>query len=216
MPLLLVWGFPVTEPRDELAQAREQPLDEPSDRSLLQRFRRGSQDAATQLYLRYAARLRALARTHCSPDLSRRLDIDDIVQSVFGSFFRGASQGYYEVPPGEELWRLFLVIALNKIRAKGAFHRAAKRDVRLTAGSELLDRSETANPHDESAYRHLHLVVDEALDRLPAGYKEMVELRIEGYEVAEIARKTGRSKRTVERILQEARRQLAEFLREDE
>lgn len=206
----------MTEPRDELAQAREQPLDEPSDRSLLQRFRRGSQDAATQLYLRYAARLRALARTHCSPDLSRRLDIDDIVQSVFGSFFRGASQGYYEVPPGEELWRLFLVIALNKIRAKGAFHRAAKRDVRLTAGSELLDRSETANPHDESAYRHLHLVVDEALDRLPAGYKEMVELRIEGYEVAEIARKTGRSKRTVERILQEARRQLAEFLREDE
>ncbi len=193
-----------------------QPQDEPSDRSLLQRFRRGSQDAATQLYLRYAARLRALAQTHCSPDLAPRVDVDDIVQSVFGSFFRGASQGYYDVPAGEELWRLFLVIALNKIRAKGAFHRAAKRDVRLTAGSEWLDRSEAAHPHDEAAYQHLHLVIEEALDRLPPEFKEMVELRIEGYEVVEIARKTGRSKRTVERILQEARRQLGDFLHEED
>jgi hypothetical protein len=31
-----------------------------TDRSLLQRLRRGSQDAALQLYLRYAQRLRAL------------------------------------------------------------------------------------------------------------------------------------------------------------
>jgi DNA-directed RNA polymerase specialized sigma24 family protein len=40
----------------------------------------------------------------------------------------------------------------------------------------------------------------------------MVELRVEGYEVAEVARKTGRSRRTVERILQEARLKLGELL----
>ena len=97
--------------------------------------------------------------------LGRDDEVEDIVQSVFSSFFRGINQGYYDVPAGEELWRLFLVIALNKIRAKGAFHRAAKRDVRLTAGSEWLDRSEAAHPHDEAAYQHLHLVIEEALDR---------------------------------------------------
>ena len=206
----------VTDSGDTPASVPRLPQDEPSDRSLLRRFQRGSEDAATQLYLRYAARLRALALTHCSPDLARRVDVDDIVQSVFGSFFRGASQGYYEVPAGEELWRLFLVIALNKIRAKGAFHRAAKRDVRLTGGSEWLDRADAAAPHDEAAFRHLHLVVEEALERLPPPHRQMVELRIEGYEVAEIARKTGRSKRTVERILQEARKQLGEFLYEED
>src|SRR3954453_21853339 len=78
-----------------------------ADRSLLQRLHKGSEDAATQLYLRYVNRLRALTRSQCSAELARLVDTEDIVQSIFGSFFRGASQGYYEVPAGEELWKLF-------------------------------------------------------------------------------------------------------------
>src|SRR5262249_60392102 len=84
---------------------------EPSDGSLLDLVSRGSQDAAAQLYQRYAQRLRELAQAQCSPDLARRVEADDIVQSVFGSFFRAASQGYYTLPAGEELWKLFLVSA---------------------------------------------------------------------------------------------------------
>jgi RNA polymerase sigma-70 factor (ECF subfamily) len=185
----------------------------PSDRSLLRRLRGGSGDAATQLYLRYAHRLRALARTSCSADLARRVDVEDIVQSVFGSFFRGASRGDYDVPDGEELWKLLLVIALNKIRAKGAYHHAAKRDVRLTAGGEGLERlAESPAEQDEAAYAVLRMTVDEALDRLPPQYSQMLALRIEGYEVAEIAAQVKRSKRTVERILQECRKSLADLL----
>src|SRR5437867_3654775 len=108
----------------------EFPNQAPSDRSLLGRIRRGQGDAATLLYLRYADRLRALAIAQCSSDLARRVEPDDIVQSVFRTFFRRVSRGNYNVPAGEELWKLFLVIGLNKIRAAGAFHRAAKRDVR--------------------------------------------------------------------------------------
>jgi RNA polymerase sigma-70 factor (ECF subfamily) len=186
---------------------------EPSDHSLLRRLRGGSQDAATLLYLRYAHRLRALARTKFSHDLARRVDVDDIVQSVFGSFFRGASRGDYDVPAGEELWKLFLVIALNKIRAKGAYHRAAKRDVRLTAGGEGLEQlAETPAEQDEAAYAVLQMTIDEALERLPPPHKQMLVLRIEGCEVAEIAQRVGRSKRTVERILQECRKRLADLL----
>ena len=51
----------------------------PSDHSLLRRYRRGSEDAATQLYLRYAQRLRGLARAQLSPALAPRVDLDDIV-----------------------------------------------------------------------------------------------------------------------------------------
>jgi RNA polymerase sigma-70 factor, ECF subfamily len=186
---------------------------QPSDHSLLRRLRGGSQDAATLLYLRYAHRLRALTRTKFAPDLARRVDVDDIVQSVFGSFFRGASRGDYDVPAGEELWKLFLVIALNKIRAKGAYHRAAKRDVRLTAGSEGLEQvAETSAEQDEAAYAVLQMTIDEALQRLPPQHRQMLTLRVEGCEVAEIARRTGRAKRTVERILQECRKRLADLL----
>jgi RNA polymerase sigma-70 factor (ECF subfamily) len=184
-----------------------------SDHSLLQRLRSGNQHAATQLYLRYATRLRALVRAKRSPDLARRVDIEDIVQSIFGSFFRGASRGYYDVPAGEELWKLFLVIALNKIRAKGAFHRATKRDVRKTLGGEALEEvAGIAAGQDAEAYSILELTIEEALKRLPPQHKEILALRIEGHEVMEIAQQTGRSKRTVERILQECRKHLADLL----
>src|SRR4051794_30331946 len=84
----------------------------PSDQSLLQRFRRGQDDAPTLLYLRYAERLRALAAKQSSPSLAARVDPEDIVQSVFRTFFRRAALGHYNVPDGEEIWKLLLVIAL--------------------------------------------------------------------------------------------------------
>src|SRR5688500_6266680 len=111
-----------------LAQA-DQP---PSDGSLLRRFRTGNTRAAEQLYRRYSDRLRALVRTNLSHGLSRRLDADDIVQSVFRRFFEAARQGRYMLPSGEELWDLLLVITLNRLRSEEQFHRAGKRDIRLT------------------------------------------------------------------------------------
>jgi len=190
---------------------------EPTDSSLLRRLRHGNQDAATQLYLRYADRLRILARAECSPDLARRVDVDDIVQSVFSSFFRGVGQGYYEVPHGDELWKLFLVIALNKIRAKGAYHRAAKRDIRLTAGGEFLDDwSPSSHDGGETAYTFLKMVIDEALTDMAAPQQQMIRLRIEGHEVAAIAALTKRSKRTVERVLQDFRNRLGDILKQDD
>src|SRR5262245_49991271 len=100
----------------------------PSDHLLLRRLRAGSQQAARELYQRYARRLRALVRAQCATALARQVDPDDIVQSVFDTFFHGASSGRYDVPDGEDLWKLFLVIGLNKIRAQRVFHLAARRD----------------------------------------------------------------------------------------
>jgi DNA-directed RNA polymerase specialized sigma24 family protein len=59
-----------------------------------------------------------------------------------------------------------------------------------------------AAPVGELASLIPNLLAD-ALERLPLHQKAMFDLRIQGCEVAEIAQKTGRSKRTVERILQE-------------
>src|SRR5262245_50465347 len=119
----------------------------PSDHTLLRQLRDGEGTAASELHSRYAERILRLARASLSRDLSARLDAEDIVQSVFSSFFRGVSRGFYEVPQGEELWGLFLVITLNKIRARGNYHRAARRDVRRTHGSPDLD-SGSGPPHD--------------------------------------------------------------------
>jgi RNA polymerase sigma-70 factor (ECF subfamily) len=75
----------------------------PTDESLLFRFQRGQSDAATALYLRYAKRLHALVSKQRGADLAARVDPEDIVQSVFRTFFRRAAAGHYVVPQGDEL-----------------------------------------------------------------------------------------------------------------
>jgi RNA polymerase sigma-70 factor (ECF subfamily) len=187
-----------------------------SDRSLLRRFQRGQADASTELYLRYAERLRRLAAAQSSADLARRVDPEDIVQSVFRTFFRRAAQGHYTVPEGEEMWKLLLVIALNKVRAAGAFHRAAKRDVRHTVGGEAFELALESRPgQDEAALTVLRLVVEDLLAGLPEPHRRMIELRIEGHEVAEIAELVRRSKRSVERVIQGFCSHLNALIRED-
>jgi RNA polymerase sigma-70 factor (ECF subfamily) len=182
----------------------------------LRRFRSGQSDAATELYLRYAERLHALVVGQCGTDLATRVGPEDIVQSVFRTFFRRVARGQYDVPEGEELWQLFLVIALHKIRSAGRFHRAARRDVRVTTTGlpDTLASRHLVAP-DELARTTLCLVIDELLDGLPESMRAIVELRIEGREVEEIVARTQRSRRSVERALQEFRARLSEVICED-
>jgi RNA polymerase sigma-70 factor (ECF subfamily) len=187
----------------------------PSDQSLLRRFRGGQPDAATDLYLRYAERLRALAAGQCAPDLAPRMDPDDIVQSVFRTFFRRAARGQYDVPEGGDLWKLFMIIALHKIRSAATFHRAAKRDVRTTTGLTDGSTGQHLAAPDEMALSTLRMVIDELLGALTPSMRAIVELRVEGHEVEEIARRTQRSRRSVERALHEFRLRLSPLIRED-
>jgi RNA polymerase sigma-70 factor (ECF subfamily) len=188
----------------------------PSDRSLLRRFRGGQPEAATELYLRYADRLRGLAAKKCAPDLAPRLDPDDIVQSVFRTFFRRAAGGQYEVPDGEDLWKLFMIIALHKVSSAAEFHRAAKRDVRATTIGlpDATTEQHFAAP-DEIALATLRMVIDELLGALTVSMRTIVELRVEGYDVEEIARRTQRSRRSVDRALHEFRARLSPLIRGD-
>ena len=187
-----------------------------SDESLLRRFRSGEEDAATAIYLRYAKRLQALAAKQTGADLSPRFDPEDVVQSVFRSFFRRAAAGYYEVPPGEELWRLLLVLSLHKVRDLAVHHRAQKRDVGKTWPVEDADGfRKNQNLDDQLAYESLRLVVDGLIHDLPASNREIIELRIDGFEIGDIATKTNRAKRTVERTLQQFRQRLRQLIDSD-
>jgi RNA polymerase sigma-70 factor (ECF subfamily) len=188
---------------------------ESSDRSLLWRVKKGSADAATELYLRYAGRLGALARAKSSRELAVKISPEEIVQSVFGSFFRGTKNGCYDIPAGEELWGLFLVIALNKIRNKGAFYLAAKRDSRITKGNDELEaHAGSFEDDDQFALKILEISIGESLEDFPDNYRQIVDLRVQGYEIEEIAARTKHSKRTVERIMQEVRKKLAHLMDE--
>jgi RNA polymerase sigma-70 factor (ECF subfamily) len=188
-------------------------LDARSDHSLVRRFRDGEQDAATALYCRYARRLQQFARRQISPVMAPRFDPEDVVQSVFRTFFRRAQTGCYNAPPGDELWQLLLVLALNKVRTLATHHRAGKRDVSATVQTELHSLSQLTNDSQHAApLLILRMVIDEVLHEMPAASQQIVVLRIDGCLVPEIAEKTDRSKRTVERVLQNFRQRLAKLI----
>ena len=149
-----------------------------SDRSLIRSVRDGDGTAADGLFEKYQSKLNGLANRGLGGDLSGRLDAADITQSVFRTFFRRVSNGQYDVPQGETIWKLLTVIALNKIRAAGVHHRAAKRDVRRT--SEVMDITSLRDvlAGDEDAFRILRLTVEEVLAKLTESQQQTLALRL--------------------------------------
>lgn len=185
----------------------------PSDHRLLEQYRQGQMDASTQIYLKYADRLIGMTSKKSSAELSRHVDPEDIVQSVFRTFFRRVDKGQYDVPEGEEIWKLLLVITLNKIRAVVAHNRAAKRDVRRTQSEASVEHTMAfMDDQDEMALATLKMVIDEVLSEVLEINQSIIRQRIEGHEIEEIARNVGRSKRTVERVLQEFRSRLSKLI----
>src|SRR5262249_15093269 len=156
---------------------------------------------------RYADRLGRLTRGRCPPILAGRFDADDIVQSVFRTLLCGLEGKLYDVPDGADLWRLLVAIALNKLRAHGACHFAACRDVRRTRGGDALWEPADSRPGRADTV-FLDLVGSEPLARLARPLRDVAALRLAGHDVSEVARRLGRSKRTVERLLQECRQEL--------
>lgn len=184
-----------------------------SDKTLLDRLKRGRDDAATAVYLRYARRLRKLAANQMPDRLAARIDPDDIVQSVFRTFFRRAGLGQYDLPDGEQLWRLLLVISLNKVRSIAVHHRAAKRDVSATVPMSVMPEvsAGSAKP-EETELSILQMTIDDLLVDYPPAQRDVICLRIAGHEIDDIVARTQRSKRTVERTLQRFRQQLSESI----
>ena len=181
-----------------------------TDQTLMRRLKGGETDAATALYLRYAKRLERLAAFQTSDQLSYRISSDEIVQSVFRTFFRRASKGQYDVTDNADLWKLLLVITLNKIRRAAEYHHAEKRDIGRTKsfGSDYFDSKSGSPANHDVAYAILKLTVDEILADLPAKHQEMIRLRIEGYSLSEVAAKSARTQRTAERDLKSFRTKL--------
>ena len=178
-----------------------------TDDSLLRRLAAGQENAADAIYRRYADRIRALARNKLPQHLTARMDADDVVQSVFRAFFQSARRGLYQVMDGEGLWCLLAAVTVNKVRSLHAYHAAARRDARLTVAFDM-NKDELPGLEPEL----MELVVRDVLEQLPATERNAIALRLEGYEVAEIADRMSRSKRSVERSLQNARQHLTELM----
>src|SRR5882672_2722229 len=81
---------------------------------MIERCRRGDQDAARELFDAYVARLIPLAKRRISQRLASRVDAEDIVQSVFRTFFARLKDYKFEISDQDDLFRLLMRITVHK------------------------------------------------------------------------------------------------------
>jgi RNA polymerase sigma factor (sigma-70 family) len=182
---------------------------------LLERFRNGDDRAAEALFSRYFERLTLLARSRLSPRLARRADPEDIVMSVYRSFFVGARSGRFALRRGGDLWRLLAAITKHKLLRHARHQTADRRSVNIEVPLDQSDVGRRLSRHDEPTPEDAVALADElewALSRLNVFGRRVLELRLQGAQISEIAQDTGRSERTVRRSLAQIRELLAERL----
>jgi RNA polymerase sigma-70 factor (ECF subfamily) len=163
---------------------------------------RGEGAAAALLFNRYAVRLSRLAEEHLSQRLAGRLDGEDVVQSVFRTFFGRSARGEFRIDTSVQLWCLLVQITLRKVRTKARHHTAGVRNV--AAESPLtphLEPTLIAREPDPAEAAALVGEIEDLLRGLPALHGQVLELRLQGHGVAEIAPRLGVSQRTVYRTL---------------
>lgn len=185
---------------------------EPSDQALVALYRASDQQAAERLYRRYRKRLTNLIELRRSLDLVRCEGVDDIVQFVFGSFFRRVADGSCIIKDGDTAWKPMRIIAQDRLRAQENYFRAAKRDVQRTFdGAKAWQLLESTAAGNANAVDPLELGVRNTLDRLPPGHRLAVRLRMDGFTLEEVARRTRGTKFIVRRVIREARIKLGEL-----
>src|SRR5258708_2322236 len=89
-----------------------------------------SRDAAAsrELFQRFAHQLIALARRRIHAGLRHKVDPEDVVQSVYKSFFIRYGEGNLEVANWDSLWGLLTLITVRKCSERAAYHSAECRD----------------------------------------------------------------------------------------
>lgn len=185
---------------------------------LLERFRRGDDSAAEAIFARYFYRLTLLARSRLSARLARRTDPEDIVQSVYRSFFVGVREGRYTLGRGGDLWRLLASITRHKLLRQARYQRADRRSIDCECPLDRIDEGEVSDREREPTPEEALALADE-LERVfaeldPLG-RRVLELRLQGLQISAIAEETGRAERSVRRALARIRQLLARRLDHD-
>lgn len=160
----------------------------------------GDESAMAQLFERYSRQLVQLAGENIHPALQKRFDGEDVVQSVFRTFFRRQQAGKFKIERAQQLWQLLVTITIFKTRSASRRHIAAKRNAKA---EQLLPNDFEFADHDASIEDVAALL--EELENVMKGVPELtgdiVASRLEGKSKTQIANELGVSRQTIHRLL---------------
>jgi RNA polymerase sigma-70 factor (ECF subfamily) len=177
---------------------------------LMIQLRSANEDAAREVFNRFAHRLIALARQRLGSRVRQKVDAEDVVQSAFRSFFSNAC---FDLDGWDNLWSLLVVITLRKCGRRVAYFRAACRDIQREqtlaqpAAEDAGWDTAAADPTPEEA-----AILAETVEQLLRGLKDweqsIVTMTLQGLTVQEISAQIGRTERTVYRVLEQVKKHL--------
>ncbi len=182
-------------------------------------LRHADEAAARKLWNHFCTRLYELGRQKLRPESRRVYDEEDAAQSAFQSVCAGIAAGRFpDLASRDNLWQLLVVITGRKVADRWRHERQQRRDTRRNLSDSIFSASNEDSPGGfadvivsreptpefaaefaETCELFFQSLVDPAL-------KEVVTLRLEGYEDAEIAARLKCSRRTIQRRLEVVRR----------
>jgi RNA polymerase sigma-70 factor (ECF subfamily) len=116
---------------------------------LIRRVRGGEETAAAELVRTYEPEIRRAVRIRLTDHrLGRLLDSMDICQSVLANFFVRVAAGQFDLEQPEQLLKLLVTMARNKLRDQARKQHAGRRDNRRleTARQEPLEKVADGQP----------------------------------------------------------------------
>jgi RNA polymerase sigma factor (sigma-70 family) len=190
--------------------------DELSFQKLLERVRAGDAQAARELVQRYEPAIRRAVRFRLTDSrLTGLLDSMDICQSVLASFFVRAAAGQYDLEQPEQLLKLLVAMARNKLAVQARAQQRQRRDRRRLQAAGF----DEANFADDAPSPSEHVAMEELLREaerlLSAAEKQLVQLRKDGLEWAAIAAQLGGTPEALRKKLARAVDRVAQQLHLD-
>lgn len=183
---------------------------------VMSRLKAGDAEAASQIFGRFVDRLVALASRQFEEKFWAKADPEEVVQSVYQTFFRRQDASPFALSDWDGLWALLAKITLNKCHREQDYWRAGKRDARReNPTGDLPDAEAWQDVIDQEPTPYQAMILAETLERLliqfDSSQRQIVELTLQGYTTAEIAVICERSERTVARVIERVRERIREI-----
>ncbi len=183
---------------------------------VMSKLNAGDQQAATEIFRRFVHRLIALASRQFEDRFRAKADPEDVVQSVYKSFFRRNDRSPFELSDWDSLWALLATITVRKCCNRHEFWRAAKRDVRRETQPDPDPTAETLWEAIDRGPTPLQATVladtlEQIIRQLEPHQRTVAELTLQGYTAVEIAGRCDCSERTVARVIHRIRQRMLEM-----
>lgn len=171
--------------------------------------KRGDSAAANRIWRHYFDRLLRAVRGRLNGQNRAISDEEDIVLSVFDSFYAAAEKGRFpDLSDRDDLWRLLLRMSARKVIDKRRHDLRQRRggDVRMHSLNKPCDDGTLIEAIGDEPSPEMVLMVQESIEQLfshlGVGHlQELAGAKLEGYSNAELAQQFKCSERTIERRL---------------